>query len=224
MCNRFSFIATSEAIETQFGVNVNSELSTSYNISGTQQVQVISSENKNVLDKHIWGLIPYTSNDGRSTNRLINARREGIAASSSFRIPIRKRRCLILADSFYEWKREGIAQKPFRIQLKDKSLMAMAGIWDLWDGGNHFIKSCSIITTSANQEMGEIHNRMPVLIQDKALQQQWLNNEGLDTILNMLQTTTDDSLDIYQISDKINDPTYDQVDIHTPYNTPPAIF
>ncbi|HRF42167.1 MAG TPA: SOS response-associated peptidase family protein, partial [Saprospiraceae bacterium] len=102
------------------------------------------------------------------------ARSEGIAAKPSFRLPIRKRRCLVLADSFYEWRTEADRRVPMRIFMKNGDLLVMGGIWDVWYHGDYAVKSFSIITTEPNTDMALVHNRMPLILHTAEQQEQWL--------------------------------------------------
>ncbi len=119
MCTRFSFVALKEVIENQFNLEIRNNLRNSYNIAPTHHANIITNENPERIQYLTWGLIPYTSRDGRNDGKLINARKEGIAGSSSFRMPIRKRRCLVLADSYYVWKKIDEEIKPYRVILED---------------------------------------------------------------------------------------------------------
>lgn len=214
MCSRFSFVATQEEIENRFGVTLQNQLRTSYNIGPTQHAYIISNDQQNKLQYLTWGLIPSWSETGRNTGRLINARKENIGGQTSFRIPIRKKRCLVLADSFYEWRQDGINTIPYRVKLKSGELMVMAGIWDEWNGGQYGLKSFSIITTDANQEMKEISSRMPVLLLTGEVQKKWLSEMDITQTVDMLQTPPNDTLYMYRVSKKINDLNFNNVLLH----------
>ena len=145
MCGRFSFTVSKEKIEQEFNIKITHELKLSYNIAPTHHAYVITNEQTNKLQYLTWGLIPYWSNDGLNKGHLINARKEGISSKPSFRMSVRKRRCLVLMDSFYEWRQQGTQKLPYRIMMKNNSIMLVAGIWDEWRKGNSIIKSFSII-------------------------------------------------------------------------------
>jgi len=214
MCSRFSFVASQEDIENQFGIDPDKPLRTSYNIGATQHAHIITNENPNRLQYVTWGLIPSFSDNGRNTGRLINARKENISGQTSFRIPIRKKRCLVLADSFYEWRSEGGKKIPYRIKLKSDKLMAIAGIWDEWNDGGYGLRSFTIITTEANQEMSSIYSRMPVILSTKEAQEKWLGEMDIAQTLDMLRTPPNDTLYMYRISSKINDLSFNNVLLH----------
>jgi len=119
MCGRFSFSTSKEKIQQQFGdIEVGTNLRMNFNVAPTQHTYIVTNDSPNRLQYVTWGLIPHWSNDGKNTGKLINARAEGIATKPSFRLPIRKRRCWVLADSFYEWRKGADAKIPYRLLLK----------------------------------------------------------------------------------------------------------
>ena len=213
MCTRFSFVALKEVIENQFNLEIRNNLRNSYNIAPTHHANIITNENPERIQYLTWGLIPYTSRDGRNDGKLINARKEGIAGSSSFRMPIRKRRCLVLADSYYVWKKIDEEIKPYRVILEDGEIMAMAGVWDIWFEKDYAIKSFSIITTTANKEISLISTRMPLILKSKEIQQEWLGEIELARILELTDKIDNSILEYYPISNKINSTRYNAKDI-----------
>ena len=225
MCGRFSFATSKEKIVKELGpVETGNNLRFSFNIAPTQHAYVITNDAPNRLQYLTWGLIPYWSKEGKNSGKLINARREGIASKPSFRVPVRKRRCLVLADSFYEWRREGGKKVPYRILLKNDSLLVMAGIWDVWYNGDYGVKSFSIITTDPNKEIAAIHNRMPVLLPTATLQKSWLEETDLYNILELLQTPEDDILKLYRVSERVNTVQNNSIDLHEEVPEPPTLF
>jgi putative SOS response-associated peptidase YedK len=150
------------------GVEVAVELSPRYNIAPSQPVAVIANNRPDTLEYFQWGLIPSWAKDPKIGNRMINARAETLAEKSSFKNAYKRRRCLIPASGFYEWRKNpgGKSKTPLYIHLKSGQLLAFAGLWESWhspDGSN--ILSCTIITTEPNAFMAEIHNRMPAILQ-----------------------------------------------------------
>ena len=218
MCTRFSFVATKEDIEKQFNIEVRNNIRTSYNVAPTHHANIITNDNPDRLQYLTWGLIAHSSKKGENDGKLINARKEGIAGSSSFRIPIRKRRCLVLADSYYVWKKINEDLVPQRVFLKNEEIIAMAGIWDFWFDKDYAIKSFSIITTNANKEISQISTRMPVILNQKDIQKEWLKDIGLDRVLEITDRIEDDILKYYTISEKINSIRYNAIDIHEKIN------
>lgn len=218
MCGRYSIVLSVEQIEKQLQIQLASDtvIEANYNVAPTQAGLVILNEDPHQLQHLMWGLVPHWSREVKSGARLINARRESISTKPSFRIPIRKKRCLVLADSFYEWRRSGSQKIPFRIQPIEQNLLVMAGIWEEWKNGNERLRTFSIITTDPNAEMENIHNRMPVLLQDVVQQQQWLGDHPLDDILDLLQTPADGILQYYQVSQRVNSVRNNSPFLHEP--------
>ena len=195
-----------------------------YNVAPTQHAYILANDQPERLQYVGWGLVPHWSNDGKNSGRLINARREGIEAKSSFRIPIRKRRCLVPADSFYEWRKDGPQKVPYRILLKNGELMLFAGIWDIWYDGDYGLKTFSIITTDANADVAAIHNRMPVVLADKEQQKHWLETEDLDEALSLLQTPPEGLLKMYRVSEQVNSVVNNGPELQLEVPEPPTLF
>lgn len=225
MCGRFSLAVSKEKLQQELPfVETTENLRTSYNIAPTQHAYVVTDDQPNRLQYITWGLVPHWSNDGKNAGRLINARREGIEAKPSFRVPIRKRRCIVPADSFYEWKREGKRKVPYRIFQKNGQLLFFAGVWDVWYKKDYGLKTFSIITTSPNYEMSGIHSRMPVLLTSREAKQRWLEEEDLTEVLSMLQTPPDGTLDMYRVSELVNAVANDSPEMHHEVPEPPTLF
>ena len=224
MCGRYSFVTAKQKLEKQLQIHLNRELQTSYNIAPTHFAPVIINDANQPLRYFNWGLIPHWSRDGKLSGKLINARKEGIATKPSFRMPIRQKRCLVPADSFYEWRPYGKKKVPYRICMRDDSLMMMAGIWDEWKLGNDLIRSFSIITTTPNNDMQLIHNRMPVIFLEKEKQQQWLSDISLDEVMELMQTPADNSLRIYRVSEMVNSVKSNSPHLHQEVLEPPTLF
>lgn len=225
MCGRFSLVTTKEKLQQQLPlVEVPEVLRPSYNIAPTQHAYVVTDDQPERLQYITWGLVPHWSEDGKNSGRLINARREGIEVKPSFRVPIRRRRCLVPADSFYEWRRVGRDKVPYRILLKNNDLMIFAGVWDIWYKGDYGLKTFSIITTDANEEVSDIHDRMPVLLTTPEEQRRWLESEDLDEVLMLLHTPQDHIIKKYRVTDKLNAVTNDSPDMHLEVPEPPTLF
>lgn len=224
MCGRFSLVLPKEKIEAGLQMKLEQPISKNYNIAPTQKSYVVTDELPNHVQAFNWGIIPHWTKEPKMTGKLINARAEGISSKPSFRIPIRHKRCLVLADSFYEWKLYGKKKVPYRIMLKNNELMTMAGIWDVYEDGNRVIKTFSIITTLPNKEMEMVHNRMPVIFPTRELQKKWLEDISLSEALGMLQTIEDNSLRLYQVSDKLGSVQSNSEMLHHEVLTPPTLF
>ncbi|MFK7807508.1 MAG: SOS response-associated peptidase [Saprospiraceae bacterium] len=214
MCKRYSLIIDKAKILEQFGIETNQSLKTSYNVSPCDFAYVITNEQPRALTRMTWGLIPKFSKTGENTGRLINARVEGIQTSSSFRIPIRRTRCLVIADSYYEWKTEGLKKWPFRIVNPDKTLLAIAGVWDEWESKNETIRSFSIITKPTEKSVKHISDRMPLILDSTALQDLWLDQVNLDDIFEIVNESETGNLKCYPISQKVNIKGYSSQELH----------
>ena len=226
MCGRFSFVAPKEKVEQQLPfLEIENNLRHNFNIAPTQHAYVITNDSPNRLQYLTWGLIPYWSREGTNKGKLINARMEGIVTRPSFRLPIRKKRCLILADSYYDWKIEGGQKKPYRVLLRNNELMLMAGIWDTWMKGDYAIKSFSIITCPSNVELSQISGRMPVLITSKKEQLRWLQDIDLQEVIGFFQNTLNDKIfKVHRITDKINSIKNNSPELHQPIADSMTLF
>ncbi len=169
MCGRFAFYSPSEATAALFGVSASIAVEPRYNIAPTQFIAAIrnNEESERELAMFRWGLIPSWAKDPTVGNRMINARAETVAEKPSFRAAYRRRRCLVLADGFYEWKKEGDTKTPWFISLASGAPFAFAGLWENWQskGADESVQSTTIITTAANEFMATLHHRMPVVLQ-----------------------------------------------------------
>jgi len=220
MCGRYSFILEDEMIKERFGVTVRSAIyKARYNCAPTQKLSVISNENPGELSLYRWGLIPFWAKDTAIGNKLINAKSETILEKPSFRTSFKSRRCLVLSDGFYEW-RKGTVKTPFRIKRRDGSAFAMAGIWDKWTSPEgEEIRSFAILTTTPNSLMEKIHDRMPVIL-DPETEKKWIGNTSQESLLELLKPCKSSSLLAYPISSLVNSPRYDAVDILEPVGEP----
>ncbi|MBM3300360.1 MAG: SOS response-associated peptidase [Deltaproteobacteria bacterium] len=168
MCGRFLLITVSRDVAERFELDEEPSLSPRYNIAPTQMVAAIRLGPHTARRKlHMlkWGLIPFWSKDGSMGARMINARADTAAQKPVFRAAFRHRRCLILADGFYEWKRDKGTKQPYLVRTADGKTFAFAGLWEAWqDPHGDLIESCAILTTDANELVLPIHDRMPVIL------------------------------------------------------------
>lgn len=220
MCGRFTLTATFTEIIDRFDIEaaIQAELyAPNFNAAPSQSVlAVINDGKRNRLGYLKWGLIPSWSKDTKIGHKMINARAETLAEKPSFREAYKKRRCIIIADSFYEWKRhEDKTKTPMRIKLKSGDLFAMAGIWEQWKSPNgESIFTCSVITTKPNELVTEIHNRMPAILEQKN-EKKWLNptitnTDFLDTLLTPLSS---EHMETYEVSSLVNSPKNNSIDL-----------
>ncbi len=213
MCGRFTLAIDFSTIIDRFEIEagIAEELyNPSFNIAPSQSIlSVINDGSKNRLGYLRWGLVPPWAENEKIGYKMINARAETLAQKPSFRDAFKKRRCLILADSFYEWKRhEDHSKTPMRIKLIDNKLFAMAGIWERWKSpkGNTLF-TCTIITTSPNELMKDIHDRMPVILQQED-EKTWLDPSIQDPnqLNKLLKPFQENLLEAYEVSSLVNSP------------------
>ena len=221
MCGRFTLTVNPEEIQEIFlDLQGAENIRPRYNIAPSQPVAVIANNAPNRLDYFVWGLIPSWAKDPSMGSRMINARSETLAEKPSFRTAFRRRRCLIPADGFYEWKQEAGQKRktPMYIRLASGKPFAFAGLWDNWqspDGSN--ILSCTIITTQPNELMQSIHNRMPVILPPSAYAQ-WLQPGEADTaaLLPLLAPYPAGEMLAYPVSTLVNSPANELADCIKP--------
>jgi putative SOS response-associated peptidase YedK len=209
MCGRFVQKSNLRDIAPLFkAAIVESEVKASYNITPRQPIAVIMEKGQRKIVTMKWGLIPHWAKDATIANKLINARSETVAEKPSFNDSFKKRRCLIIADGFYEWQGTGLSKKPFYIFMKDEKAFGMAGLYDLWTNpqGEKEI-TCTIVTTEANEMMKPIHHRMPVILSpgDYDL---WLNPTETDAakVKGMLRPCDPELLKAREVSLLVNSP------------------
>ncbi len=162
MCGRFTLTQSPETVAQAFSIEV-PQFPPRYNIAPSQPVGVVvqSADRQRQFRLMQWGLIPSWAKDSSIGSKLINARSETVHEKPSFRSAFKRRRCLITADGFYEWQKQGSGRKqPFYFSMKDKAIFAFAGLWESWQD----IETCTILTTSANELLQPIHERMPVIV------------------------------------------------------------
>jgi len=204
MCGRFALYSSFQAIKDYADLlNEIEEINANYNIAPGQEIPIIRRQNnQNILRYYKWGLIPFWAKDEKISYKLINSRSETIAEKPSFRYAFQKRRCLIPANGFYEWRKSD--KQPFYVRLKDRELFTFAGIWEMWKSPTgKQIYSCSIITTSSNNIMDKIHNRMPVIL-SKEQEENWLRSNSKNDLQEMLKPYTDNNMELIPISNEVN--------------------
>lgn len=188
MCGRFSLTVDGEALRHYYNVDVgNMVYEPNSNIAPGQYIPVITGGARREATLMRWGLLPGWSREPARGYRMFNARAETVDRKPAFREPFLKRRCLIPADAFYEWKKIDEKKVPFRIYLPGKHLFSLAGIWDCWaaaDGSR--VLSCSILTTDSNDFLKDIHDRMPVILAEDEHQQTWLEERDITEVKRLL--------------------------------------
>ena len=177
MCGRYVVKSPSAKLKVKFHLDEVPLFEPRYNVAPTQLVPAVRQEDgKRRLAMLRWGLIPSWAKDAKIGYRLINARSDTVATKPSFRSAFKRRRCLVAADGFYEWKRDGKVKQPFFIHRRDEEPFAFAGLWEGWENpeDGKEVQSCSLTTTEANELMAPIHDRMPVILAESAYDR-WLD-------------------------------------------------
>ena len=220
MCGRFSLGATIR-IGQVFDLPNWPEIPPRYNIAPSQEVSAVI-QNRETGAREFrpfrWGLVPSWAKDPAIGNRMINARSETAATKPAFRKPLRERRCLILADGFYEWKREGTRKQPHYIKLRDGAPFAFAGLWDHWapaDGDP--VETCTILTTTPNEVLQPIHDRMPVILPSSAYNV-WLDPamRDVEPLQAVLTPYPAEEMTAYPVNTRVNNPANDTADCIAP--------
>ncbi|HXG18768.1 MAG TPA: SOS response-associated peptidase [Methylomirabilota bacterium] len=209
MCGRFTLTTDLNDLADRFAFHTaNLSFKPHYNIAPSQPVLVVIGGEERRAGLLRWGLIPSWAKDPSIGDRMINARAETVAEKPSFRRALQKRRCLVPADGFYEWKKEGKKKTPMYIRLKSHEPFGFAGLWETWKSPNgEAIHSCTIITTAPNSLMEPIHNRMPVLLPREA-EALWLDRTMEDParLLPLLTPYPAEEMDAYEVSPAVNSP------------------
>ena len=201
MCGRFSLFHNAEEIRRRFKLRKwFREWLKRYNIAPQQQILIVYSQDGERTAQEVeWGLIPHWA---KTPKPVINARAESIKELPTFRDSFNNKRCLIVADGFYEWQKQGHTKQPYRITLKGGGLFAFAGLYDDWQGK----RTATIITTKPNTLMRPIHDRMPAILRPEE-EDSWLTNQASEALIRLLQPYPDQAMSTTQISTKINDTT-----------------
>jgi putative SOS response-associated peptidase YedK len=211
MCGRYVITSTMEAIRRLFEVPESLNLQPRYNVAPTQQVPVVRRlDDGRHLAQLRWGLIPSWAKDASMGARMINARAETVAEKPAFRSAFRQRRCLVVSDGFYEWRKlpDG-AKQPYFITLEAGGPFAFAGLWETWrspDGER--VESCTIVTTGANEKLVELHDRMPVIVapEDYDL---WLAGGDRDALEALLRPCPAALMTFFPVNRKVNNARFD---------------
>jgi putative SOS response-associated peptidase YedK len=218
MCGRYTLKTPADVLAERFDLDeYPSSLTPSYNIAPTQEVAaVVEEDEKRKLELFRWGLVPSWAKDPAIGNKMINARAETVSEKPSFRSAFKKRRCLIVADGFYEWQKSDNGKQPFYIRMKDSSPFAFAGLWESWDKGEQ-IRSCSIITTDANDLMNEIHHRMPVILPPENYGV-WLDPDfdEKEALSDLLRPYPSEEMKAYAVSRRVNRPSNNEPSVIEP--------
>ena len=219
MCGRYNLIEDARALVDFFTLDNSLEMPPRYNIAPSQDIPVVrqSGEGRD-LSLLRWGLIPHWAKDHKIGYRMINARAETVAEKPSFRTAFRRRRCLIPATGFYEWKKVAGGKQPYNIRMEDGGLFAFAGLWERWKGSDgNLVESCTIIVTDANELIRPVHDRMPVIL-DPADYGIWLDPGLQDPaqLQPLLVPHPSAGMDLYPVSSRVGSPANDDSELVQP--------
>ncbi|ASN06905.1 SOS response-associated peptidase [Virgibacillus necropolis] len=207
MCGRYTLLRDEVEILKEFGINYSIDSYTpSYNVAPGQNVLAVINDGREKRAGYLkWGLVPSWSNDEKIGYKMINARSETVHQKPSFKSLLKRNRCLIIADSFYEWKKTDQSKQPKRIQTADRKLFAFAGLWDKWQDGGRNLFTCTILTKDANDFMQGIHHRMPIIL-PKDKEDEWIAPIEMDpsSAHDLLQSIQVDDLKAHNVSSYVN--------------------
>lgn len=219
MCGRFARTSSIDTFAQLFQAQGTVELAPSYNIAPTQDLLVARTNADGLRELAIlhWGLIPHWSKGPDPKYSMINARADTLTSKPAYREPFKRRRCLIAADGFYEWAKTEHGKQPYYIHLRGRKPFAFAGLWDHWEHEGEVIESCTIITTDANARVATIHDRMPVVLPQKAYEA-WLDPTQMNPfkLLPLLVPYPDTLTEAYPVSRAVNSPKTDTPDLINP--------
>jgi putative SOS response-associated peptidase YedK len=244
VCGRFVVASSPDILADRFKVDEVSldEHAPDYNVTPRAMVPIVRErparddrEEARVLSLVRWGLVPSWAKDPKLGDRLINARSETVATTNSYQAAFRKRRCIIPADAFYEWtskdkltaeeKRQKIPRQPYLVHRRDGEPMAFAGLWEIWrdeaipdrDAPDAWLRTCTIITTRANDQLAPIHDRMPVMLAEPTWDE-WLDpaNADVGALEALLVPAPDDWLEVYPVSTRVNKPENNDANLIQP--------
>ena len=207
MCGRYVITSAPEAIRALFRYQEQPNFPPRFNVAPSQPIPIVRlADGKRQFALVRWGLLPSWVKDPKTFALLINARGESVIDKPAFRAAMKRRRCLIPADGFYEWQAGGSRKQPYFIRLKSGAPMAFAGLWECWTGPNgEELETAAIVTTNANRALGHIHDRMPVILAPEAFDL-WLNCAEVDaqTAAALITPAPDDLFEAYPVSTDVN--------------------
>jgi putative SOS response-associated peptidase YedK len=212
MCGRFALHARPEVVALQFALGAVPPLAPRYNIAPASEILVVREGGAAALR---WGLVPRWAKDPAAGARMINARAETVAGKPSFREAYRRRRCLVPASGFYEWRRSGPAKQPFYVRPAAGELFAFAGLWERWEGPDGPLETCAVITTQANEVMAPIHDRMPVII-PPGDHSRWLDCAPRNDVGALLRPCDPGSILAHPVSRAVNSARNDSPELILP--------
>lgn len=220
MCGRITFRTEPKLVAELFNISELPLFEPRYNVAPTQEVLAVRTSPKGGREAVFlkWGLIPFWSKDKSFASKAINARAETLREKPAFREAYKKRRCLIAADGFFEWKKVGKRKEPYLFELSQKRPFAFAGLWERWSDQTEVIESCTIITTTANDLVRPLHERMPVILNPESYAT-WLGESNTTDLSGLLAPYPTDAMQTTQVSSVVNSVAHDSPDCVRPVGT-----
>ena len=226
MCGRYTLISNISELQGRFGFMIEpAEVKPRYNIAPTQSVLTVVNDGTRRGEMMRWGLVPSWAKDVKIGNRMINAVSETAATKPAFRSAFRRRRCLVLADGFFEWRKEGKNRVPLYFTQRSGESMAFAGLWENWQSPEgEWLRSCTILTTAANSFIEPVHNRMPVILSAETVPL-WLDplTDTPENLEPLLIPAPADLLDAREVSPVVNNARSEGPDCIAPVPPPEEV-
>lgn len=211
MCGRYTLKASADELQKAFGFALPAGHRPRFNIAPSQEVLAFTEDDDGRWRPRLfrWGLVPFWADDPSIGNRMINARAETVAEKPAYRNAFTRRRCVVVADGFYEWQRAPGGKRPMRMRLRADRPFGLAGLWERWDKRGPALETCTILTTGPNPLMRAIHDRMPVILDAEGCRG-WLRSEApSEELLALLRPYAGDDLEAYEVSSLVNSPAHD---------------
>ena len=212
MCGRTSLFVPQSVVEERFDATATEPITPRYNTAPGDELATVRNDATDEINLLGWGLVPSWVDDPADSPRPINARAETIIEKPMFREAFEERRCLVLADGFYEWTGRRGSKQPYRVTRRGDQPFAFAGLWETWGGGDDYRETVTIITTDANEVVADVHDRMPVML-DRPEERTWLSATDEAELLSVLDPYPADELRMYPVSKRVNDPSNDSPDV-----------
>lgn len=227
MCGRFVLAVNSEQLKMEFGTTNTPDIPPNYNVSPTQPVAVITNNLPREVDFYRWGLVPSWSKDLALGAKMINARSETVDEKPAFRAAFKRRRCIIPASGFYEWRAADDGKKtPLYIHLTDQELFGLAGLWESWHSPEgEEIRTCTILTTDANEFMSSIHTRMPIIL-PRDDYEAWLSPDEMTAgaLKSLLRQFDSGKMTAHEVSRAVNRAGFSSPENIEPVSAPPRLL
>lgn len=223
MCGRYTLAGPNPgSLRDRFGIGDGVDIRQRFNVAPSDDVVCVTTDREGVPRGDVlrWGLVPHWAKDHKTGFKMINARSETVEEKPAYRDALRTRRCLVVADGFYEWQppaQKG-RKRPFWITRPDHAPFAFAGLWAVWHGADdEVLRTCTILTTAANDRLAGIHDRMPVILEDRAAELAWLDHcTEIGELRELMVALPDDAVATQEVGSAVNDARHDEADCLDP--------